>query len=892
MTYPQRLVSGAGRAAVGFFLPSFSHPSSIANLGEKLIMARAMDAMMMPRDDSDSARFSFTAPSCAACSHSNGSDCITTPAPADENVNEDENENETETENDDEKHTVYSHPHRQPYPYPEKHHQHPVYPSPPPTASQPPLPLPLPQQQQREQQQYFGGILDSPVVLVRAPVPAPALNLALPLGVVGAGLATPLSPPPTIPTPTHALPPADSLLQPILEHEGGAHEHEGHEAEAEAEAEAQLLSPISPEWATHRKPPPADDDAAGEEEDSVLMAQPRYRTAFGLGDAFGPPHADDDVLGFGRPALRPLDIPVYHHAHGHAREHAHDHEHEHGRERGREADTLPMQPFLGFPGAQLIDEDVGEMYADPAPLGFAGFGGGAPAGPAYHGETMYHHGETAYPTYHGHDGETTYHDHHHEHGADTMQMQMQPAFMGFPGAQLVDDDEHGKMYDDEMYDGAPGVLLGFPGAQRIEEHEDFHARAYRHQHTSARATSPLSAMTTSGPSSPASSLRDFEPLDDLDLYSSDSDVDVDMADGDGDGDEYGYGYGGMGMDMHASSPLRSFASLPSPDLDDLDLDLEMMAPPPPSPARRGSAALPPSSSSSAFFPFPSSSHSNFDDATDAIDTPFSFSAPSPFPAEPPTAPLYANANPAPGTPNALLLDLPLPAAKPPAPSILDALAPAQLRAPVGLPQAELDALLAVRRRASAALVQAMEDSSSASNSSSSPSGSQLEYELRRTVPRDAGEPRRRRKRAKELGREVDALVGLALGILPPRTAEASASSSIEAEVGGSDEKGKEKEKERKRGEKAGLALAGLASVPALVARMILRRRERCVRGLGEGRARGGRGVESPLRRCMGLEEEDAPLREMGAMEVQGAGEEGGEPPPTPVSAPMDLDLAA
>src|ERR1700761_3281534 len=66
-----------------------------------------------------------------------------------------------------------------------------VYPSPPPTNSQPKRNVPLPTTTHE-----FGGILDSPVVLMKAPAP------------------TPLSPPPTIPTPTLALPPTDACSFP------------------------------------------------------------------------------------------------------------------------------------------------------------------------------------------------------------------------------------------------------------------------------------------------------------------------------------------------------------------------------------------------------------------------------------------------------------------------------------------------------------------------------------------------------------------------------------------------------------------------------------------------------------------------------------------------------
>ncbi|KAJ7462478.1 hypothetical protein FB451DRAFT_1404277 [Mycena latifolia] len=54
---------------------------------------------------------------------------------------------------------------------------------------------------------------------------------------------------------------------------------------------------------------------------------------------------------------------------------------------------------------------------------------------------------------------------------------------------------------------------------------------------------------------------------------------------------------------------------------------------------------------------------------------------------------------------------------------------------------------------------------------------------------------------------------------------------------GADNLAEQTKRRREKAEKVGLA--GPASVPALVARMILRRHERCVRGLGKGRREGG-----------------------------------------------------
>ncbi|KAJ7494299.1 hypothetical protein B0H11DRAFT_931570 [Mycena galericulata] len=536
--------------------------------------------------------------------------------------------------------------------------KHLVYPSPPPTASQPKRNVPLPHQ--------FGGILDSPVVYMNAPA------------------ATLLSPPPTIPTPTHALPPADasdapfsSLLQPIPEHESP---HPG---------QSQLLSPISPEWTTNRKP---EDEFFGVEDsaDCVLMSQPRQ----GAYDYPFAPNAEDDVLAsaasFGRPALRPLDIPMYH------------------------------------------DQDT--------------------------------------------------------------------------------------MHDDRP---GQGVLLGFPGSMPpIEEDKD--------------ATSPLGFM----PLSPTSSFRDSESSEsDLD------DLDLDM--------------GMSTASSYASPSLRSFASLPSPDLDDLDLDMDLgpgigMSP---SPSRRCVASLP-SFDESEFhgFCYPEQS-----DPIGPLDPDVDVSM------SPPHSPPATIAN-------ALLLDLP--AAPPPAPlktpSILDALTPDALFAllPAGYPLAELTALLDVRRRAGIALA-ALQPAPQASGPAAAALTRGLDHELRRTVPRDSGEPRRRRKRAKELGREVDALVGLVLGLLPAPTASTSGPASTSTLASTSSAAGAgvmvaeaERAKTRAKGDKAGLA--GLASVEQLVARMILRRRERCVRGIAEARdAR--RSAPSPLRWCFGVE--------------------GGEPPPA-----MDVDV--
>ncbi|CAK5263939.1 unnamed protein product [Mycena citricolor] len=161
--------------------------------------------------------------------------------------------------------------------------------------------------------------------------------------------------------------------------------------------------------------------------------------------------------------------------------------------------------------------------------------------------------------------------------------------------------------------------------------------------------------------------------------------------------------------------------------------------------------------------------------------------------------------------NALCLNVPdqVPPAKPP--SILDPFSFDELLAwlPPHLDQDELKGLYRVRSNAHAML-----DACSIASSSSSqavPDGITWDHELRKNVPRDSGEPRRIRKRAKEQAREVDAMIGLALGLLPES------------------EPRKEKNDDCWKRDKAGLA--GLESIDQLVARMILRRRERCVRGL-------------------------------------------------------------
>ncbi|KAF7353914.1 hypothetical protein MVEN_01077500 [Mycena venus] len=582
-----------------------------------------------------------------------------------------------------------------------------VYPSPPPTTSQQKRNVPLPAAA-RYQQHHYGGILDSPVVRMKAPA------------------HTLLSPPPTIPTPTHALPPEphqdaltpdtqfSSLLLPIQEQHDESHSSP---KPTTTTTTPQLLSPISPEWTPNRKPEDvfAVDDAG----DCVLMSQSLAGTYdFDRAQFDADATDEDDILGsavaFGRPALHPLDIPMY----------------------NKDVDAL--------------------------------------------------------------------------HDRDDAQ----------PGV---------------------GVLLGFQGVIP--------------PHLIAESTSPFE----DAPPSPSSS-RDFgSPTTSSESDLDDLDLDMGMV---------------SGPSSYSPSPLRSFASLPSPDLDDLDLDMDLgpglgMSP---SPSRRSVASLP--SFDDSCYDFSYETDSSSDDAGEMWEPPdsdfsMSMSPPSPRSASPPLLPIDGAFPISPRTRR--------PPRRPP-PSILDAYTPADLTAllPPYLQQAELDALLAIRARAHVALAECTAAPPSGGGSGGGVSLA-LDHELRRTVPRDAGEPRRRRKRAKELGREVDALVGLALGLLPPSPAPSPASSSSPstssspAALAAPDAAQQPKDKAgvgatTLRREKAGLA--GLASVPQLVARMILRRRERCVRGLDSG-GRARVRVGSPLRVCWSLE--------------------GDEPPPSPALSVMELD---
>ncbi|KAF7359034.1 hypothetical protein MSAN_01244100 [Mycena sanguinolenta] len=366
-----------------------------------------------------------------------------------------------------------------------------------------------------------------------------------------------------------------------------------------------------------------------------------------------------------------------------------------------------------------------------------------------------------------------------------------------------------RMHDDEVPAGQPSVFLGFHGVMP--------------EHLVAGSGDDAASPFEYVPPSPSSS-RDF------DSTSSESDL-----------DDLDFGLDSSpGPSSHSPSPLRSFASLPSSDLDDLDLDMDLgpglgMSP---SPSRRSVASLPSFDDSEPYifsdfssYETDSSSSSSYEGADELLEgspDPSMAMAMSPPPNVPPQ--------------NALCLDLPIDATSakaPPPPSILDAFTPEELaeRLPPYLPQSELDALLGVRTRARIALAEC--SAAPAQPSGPDSVGLSLDLELRRTVPRDAGEPRRRRKRAKALGREVDAIVGLGLGLLPPSPSTSLAPSSAQQQQL---EREKEREREKKpvkdkatggmtlRRDKAGLA--GLASMPQLVARMILRRRERCVRGVG------------------------------------------------------------
>ncbi|KAJ7434355.1 hypothetical protein FB451DRAFT_1571989 [Mycena latifolia] len=245
----------------------------------------------------------------------------------------------------------------------------------------------------------------------------------------------------------------------------------------------------------------------------------------------------------------------------------------------------------------------------------------------------------------------------------------------------------------------PGLSLELIQKQEQDFHMDADKTPLGFAPSQPRGFTPLGFAPHPQDASPFSSPRELDNLE-LDLY-SDPGTDSDMSDLD-----LGGAYG-------APSPLRSFASLPSPDLDNLELNMELT--PAPSSSRRSATPLPPS-------PFPSTFPSSTAEHT----------------ADPPPAL-------APNRANALLLDLP------PAPPVT-ALPPSPLNV---LGPAALAMLLVLRVRTVAAPTLAL---ATASTSAAGAIGrGTLEYELRWSVPRDAGKPRRRRKRAKEVGREVEAL---------------------------------------------------------------------------------------------------------------------------------------
>ncbi|KAF7314950.1 hypothetical protein MIND_00009000 [Mycena indigotica] len=242
--------------------------------------------------------------------------------------------------------------------------------------------------------------------------------------------------------------------------------------------------------------------------------------------------------------------------------------------------------------------------------------------------------------------------------------------------------------------------------------------------------------------------------------------------------------------IYSSPKLMAFASLPASDLDDLDIDMECGPGPGglASPSRRSVSSLP-----------------MFED--DDLDLP-SISPPSNNTSD-----------------NALCLDLPQahPRTKTPYVSILDGFTAAELvdRLPQALVQSELEELLAVRGRAQSTITE---------------------------LAASTGQPKLRRKRAKELARETDALLGLELGIVP---SQAFPSPPFAAS---------------KDDDPAGLAGLGSAvgdskSLPQLVARMILRRRERGLHkrlegNAGKGGRKKGQGV-SKLREGSTLDVDDA-----------------------------------
>lgn len=137
-----------------------------------------------------------------------------------------------------------------------------LYPSPPHTSSQPKQSVPLPSNEDLACPiPHFGGVLDSPMIYKHEALRCVA----------------PLSPPPTAPTPTQALPPTEHDLLSTVEH-GDYHEApqagDGHLATVSAHAAnaVQLLSPLSPEWETNQM---SDMPSPESSKDSVLLSSPR-----------------------------------------------------------------------------------------------------------------------------------------------------------------------------------------------------------------------------------------------------------------------------------------------------------------------------------------------------------------------------------------------------------------------------------------------------------------------------------------------------------------------------------------------------------------------------------------------------------------------------------------
>ncbi|KAF7323396.1 hypothetical protein HMN09_00120500 [Mycena chlorophos] len=303
-----------------------------------------------------------------------------------------------------------------------------------------------------------------------------------------------------------------------------------------------------------------------------------------------------------------------------------------------------------------------------------------------------------------------------------------------------------------------------------------------------------------------------------------------------------------------SSPkLVSFASLPSPELDDLDIDMDLSpGPSPASPSRRSVAALP-----------------LFDD-----DVPrYEFGCADFVPTD------------APQQVNALGVDLPTTCVsiKPPYISILDAYSPAELsaRLPPCLPHEELDALLVVRKKA----LDVLEDCATEQGRAVAKANAANE------AYHEPNTEKIRRKRAKHLARETDSLLGLGLGIIPgsddeeqlhwaPPHASSSESepdlpaSDLDPDAADADSHPSPPDNRSLR-----LAPSQLESVHELVARMIFRRRASCVRKASEQLWRARRdGGGSHLRNAVpvDVDEEDEGREPTSSSEIR--------------ASPMELDL--